>query len=66
MDARCRAKKKSGELGNAPAVKKGICLFHANPGRTAELGRKNRLARRRAPVQPLHQIPLSRELEFPV
>src|SRR5271157_2455419 len=47
MNARCKAKKKSGERCNAATAKKGMCVLHANPGRAAELGRKSGVARGR-------------------
>ena len=35
----CRAKTKAGKSCKAVAVKKGLCAFHADPQRAAQLGR---------------------------
>jgi hypothetical protein len=47
MRKHCRAKTKAGKPCKASPVKKGLCAFHADPKRAAELGRiggsKNRL-----------------------
>jgi len=54
MSKHCRAKTKAGKPCKANAVERGLCAFHANPKRAAELGRiggsKNRL-------QVLHSEP---------
>lgn len=46
MNARCNAKKKSGERCGAVAVENGLCALHGDPARAAELGRKSGRARR--------------------
>lgn len=46
MNARCKAKKKSGERCRAVAVENGLCTLHGNPARAAELGRKSGQTRR--------------------
>jgi hypothetical protein len=47
MSKHCRAKTKAGKPCKASPVEKGLCAFHADPKRAAELGRiggsKNRL-----------------------
>ena len=47
MSKHCRAKTKAGKLCKASPVERGLCAFHADPKRAAELGRiggsKNRL-----------------------
>jgi Family of unknown function (DUF5763) len=47
MNARCKAKKKSGERCRAIAIESGLCALHADPARAAELGRRSGRARRR-------------------
>jgi hypothetical protein len=39
QDHRCKAKKKNGECCGAAAGEGGLCFFHANPNKAAELGR---------------------------
>jgi len=39
FDFRCKAKTKSGEPCRAAATEGGLCFFHANPKKAAELGR---------------------------
>ena len=39
MNTKCNARTKSGKPCRAVAVKAGLCTFHANPQRAAELGR---------------------------
>ena len=39
MNTKCKARTKSGKPCRAVAVKVGLCTFHANPQRAAELGR---------------------------
>ena len=46
MNARCNAKKKSGERCRAVAVENGLCALHGDPARAVELGRKSGRARR--------------------
>jgi len=36
----CKAQTKAGGVCQAPAVKEGLCFFHANPEKPAELGRQ--------------------------
>jgi hypothetical protein len=45
----CTAKRKSGEPCGAIAVEGGLCAFHRDPERAAELGRKSGQSRRRMP-----------------
>jgi hypothetical protein len=47
MNARCKAKKKSGERCRALAIESGLCALHADPALAAELGRRSGRARRR-------------------
>ena len=47
MNARCKAKKKSGEPCRAIAVEGGLCALHADPALAAELGQRSGRARRR-------------------
>ena len=39
FDSRCKAKTKRGESCRAAATEGGLCFFHANPNKAAELGR---------------------------
>jgi hypothetical protein len=39
FDLRCKAKTKSGKRCRAAATEGGLCFFHANPNKAAELGR---------------------------
>jgi len=39
LNTKCNARTKSGKPCRAVAVKAGLCTFHANPQRAAELGR---------------------------
>jgi hypothetical protein len=39
MSKHCRAKTKAGKPCKASPVEKGLCAFHADPNRAAELGR---------------------------
>ena len=39
MNTKCNARTKLGKSCRAVAVKAGLCTFHANPQRAAELGR---------------------------
>jgi hypothetical protein len=36
----CKAQTKAGGVCQAPAVERDLCFFHANPEKTAELGRQ--------------------------
>ena len=45
--AQCKAVKVNGERCKARPYKDGLCLFHADPARAAELGRKGGARRRR-------------------
>ena len=38
-DSRCRGRNKSGEACRAAPTEGGLCYFHANPDKAAELGR---------------------------
>ena len=46
MNARCNAKKRSGEQCRAVALEDGLCALHGDPARAVELGRKSGRARR--------------------
>jgi hypothetical protein len=39
LDSRCKAKTKKGKACRAAATDGGLCFFHANPNKAAELGR---------------------------
>ena len=39
FDSRCKAKTTSGDPCRAAATEGGLCFFHANPNKAAELGR---------------------------
>lgn len=39
LDSRCKARAKSGKRCGAAASAGGLCFFHANPNKAAELGR---------------------------
>ena len=48
----CRARTKAGRPCQAPAVERGLCFFHANPERLAELGRQGGRKNRRWEPEP--------------
>jgi hypothetical protein len=65
VNARCTAKKRSGERCRAVAVENGLCALHGDPARAVELGRKSGWARRRVrspglpedcPSRPLRSV----------
>src|SRR5438874_1968144 len=62
----CRAKTKAGGPCKAVAVKKGLCAFHADPQRAAQLGRmggrKNRCYPARFSVDPVPPPQTAREV----
>lgn len=39
FDSRCKATAKTGKRCGAAATEGGLCFFHANPDKAAELGR---------------------------
>jgi hypothetical protein len=60
---RCQARTKAGAVCKAPAVERGLCFFHANPEKLAELGRQGGQKNRRwqdnpaeLPLMPLKSI----------
>ena len=46
----CKARTKAGGACHAPAVEAGLCFFHANPEKLAELGRQGGQKNRRWPL----------------
>jgi hypothetical protein len=47
-DQRCRARTKQGKPCKAAAMEGGLCYFHGNPDKVAELGRLGGRRNRRA------------------
>jgi len=59
IDARCKSKTKAGKPCRAAATEGGLCFFHANPNKAAELGRiggKSRLTSFDRDVDPLPSL----------
>ena len=56
----CKAQTKAGGVCQAPAVERGLCFFHANPEKPAELGRQGGKRNRHWKIEDgdLPQIPL--------
>ena len=56
----CKAQTKAGGVCQAPAVERDLCFFHANPEKTAELGRQGGKRNRHWKLEDgdLPQIPL--------
>ena len=56
----CKAQTKAGGVCQAPAVERGLCFFHANPEKPAELGRQGGKRNRHWKTEDgdLPQIPL--------
>jgi general stress protein YciG len=46
----CKARTRAGGACHAPAVEAGLCFFHANPEKLAELGRQGGQKNRRWPL----------------
>ena len=67
MSKHCRAKTKAGKACKAAALEKGLCAFHANPKRAAELGRiggrKNRLHVSRSELGPVRPPQTAKEVK---
>jgi hypothetical protein len=55
--AHCQAQAKSGEPCRAAATEGGLCFFHANPNKAAELGRLGGRRNRRAAGEDLSPLP---------
>jgi hypothetical protein len=57
----CKAQTKAGGVCQAPAVERGLCFFHANPEKPAELGRQGGKRNRHWKIEDgdLPQNPLS-------
>jgi hypothetical protein len=56
-DARCKAQTKSGNPCCAAATAGGLCFFHANPNKAAELGRIGGRGRRTNGVEGADPLP---------
>ena len=56
-DLRCKARAKSGKRCGAAATAGGLCFFHANPKKAAELGRIGGRSKRHAAVENLDPLP---------
>jgi hypothetical protein len=56
LDSRCKAKTKKGKACRAAATDGGLCFFHANPNKAAELGRIG--GRSKRPTVPEKAEPL--------
>jgi hypothetical protein len=67
MSKHCRAKTKAGKLCKASPVERGLCAFHADPKRAAELGRiggrKNRLHESRSEPEPVRPPQTPKEVK---
>ncbi len=56
MPVRCKATTVSGQPCQAKPHKDGLCLFHSDPAKAAELGRKGGLRRQRTYQQPSEPV----------
>jgi hypothetical protein len=56
-DLRCKARAKSGKRCGAAATAGGLCFFHANPKKAAELGRIGGRSKRHAAAENLDPLP---------
>ena len=67
MSKNCRAKTKAGKPCKASPAERGLCAFHANPKRAAELGRiggcKNRLHVTRTESEPVRPPKTAKEVK---
>src|SRR4051794_10022859 len=63
----CQARTKAGKACKAVAVERGLCAFHADPQRAAQLGRKGGRKNRRYPsggkVKPVSPPRTAREVK---
>lgn len=57
MKNRCRGRTKSNKPCRAAATAGGLCFFHSNPAKAAELGRKGGRSKRQAPLDGITQLP---------
>jgi len=57
FDSRCKAKTKSGKACRAAATSGGLCFFHANPDKAAELGRIGGRKNAHTRVEPAGTLP---------
>jgi hypothetical protein len=56
-DSRCQARTKSGKPCQAAATAGGLCFFHANPNKAAELGRRGGRSKRSAGTESAYPLP---------
>jgi hypothetical protein len=56
-DSRCKAQAKSGKPCQAAATSGGLCYFHANPNKAAELGRIGGRKNSRPPAEVADPLP---------
>jgi general stress protein YciG len=54
--AQCKATTASGKLCRAKPHKNGLCFFHSDPQKAAELGRKGGRRNRRTNVAPMQHV----------
>jgi hypothetical protein len=57
QDSRCRGTTKAGKPCQAAATEGGLCFFHANPRKAAELGRLGGKKNRRTAYRDLEPLP---------
>ena len=64
MNAKCRSKTKAGKPCKATPVAAGLCAFHSDPSRAAQLGRiGGKRNRHLSPDDEIEQIPAPRTAE---
>src|SRR5664279_1418180 len=56
LPAQCKATTSSGERCKAKPHKEGLCFFHFDPKKAAELGRKGGRRNRRTPEEPMQPV----------
>ena len=56
-ESRCKAQAKNGEPCQAAAMEGGLCFFHANPDKAAELGRIGGRSNGHAAIENLDPLP---------
>ena len=57
LDSRCQAQTRSGKPCRAAATAGGLCFFHANPNKAAELGRRGGRSNRHAAAETPDPLP---------
>src|SRR6267378_1355604 len=57
FDSRCQSQAKSGKRCRAAATEGGLCFFHANPNKAAELGRIGGRKNRHSAAETVDPLP---------